>query len=116
MDLHNLLHFLALRMDSHAQQEIRSYAHVIGNEIVARWVPLTWEAFQDYRRQAMNLSRIEAEIITALGRGGEEGRQQARIIAEAAGWLTAGPRGLKRHRERIECEQKLERLNLPRPW
>ena len=49
MDLHNLLHFLALRMDSHAQKEIRDYATVIGREIVARWVPLTWEAFQDYR-------------------------------------------------------------------
>ena len=39
MDLHNLLHFLALRMDPHAQLEIRSYADVIGREIVARWVP-----------------------------------------------------------------------------
>ena len=41
IDLHNLLHFLALRMDSHAQQEIRDYATVIGEEIAARWVPIT---------------------------------------------------------------------------
>lgn len=44
-DLHNLLHFLTLRMDSHAQLEIRQYATVIGSEIVACWVPVTWEAF-----------------------------------------------------------------------
>jgi thymidylate synthase (FAD) len=44
IDLHNLLHFLTLRMDPHAQQEIRSYAVVIGEQIVAKWVPLVWEA------------------------------------------------------------------------
>jgi thymidylate synthase (FAD) len=49
-DLHNLLHFLRLRMDDHAQEEIRAYAAVIGEEIVAKWVPLVWEAFTDYRR------------------------------------------------------------------
>ena len=116
MDLHNLLHFLSLRLDEHAQLEIRSYADVIGNEIVSRWVPLTWEAFQDYRRGAMFFSRLEAEIIAALGKGGQDGAEQARQIAAAAGWLRAGPRGLKRHRERQELEAKLDRLNLTVPW
>jgi thymidylate synthase (FAD) len=116
IDLHNLLHFLALRLDPHAQWEIRSYATVIGGEIVARWVPLTWEAFLDHHRGSLVLSRIEAEIVAALGRGGEEGQQQARMVAEAAGWLAGGPRGLKRNRERQECEAKLARLNLPVPW
>jgi len=45
VDLHNLFHFLWLRMDAHAQWEIRQYANVIGQEIVARWVPMAWEAF-----------------------------------------------------------------------
>lgn len=45
IDLRNLLHFLRLRMDAHAQEEIRRYAIVIGTEIVARWVPMTWDAF-----------------------------------------------------------------------
>lgn len=45
IDLHNLLHFLQLRMDAHAQQEIREYANVIGYKIVSQWCPLTWEAF-----------------------------------------------------------------------
>ncbi|MHB9041560.1 MAG: FAD-dependent thymidylate synthase, partial [Melioribacteraceae bacterium] len=52
IDLHNLLNFLALRMDSHAQLEIRSYANVIGNEIVSKWCPIAWEAFKDYRMNA----------------------------------------------------------------
>ncbi len=69
IDLHNLLHFLALRMDPHAQQEIRDYADVIGREIVARWVPLVWEAFEDYRLGASFFSRIEGEILAALGAG-----------------------------------------------
>jgi thymidylate synthase (FAD) len=49
IDLHNLLHFLHLHMDAHAQQEIRAYAVIIGEEIVAKWVPIVWEAFLDYR-------------------------------------------------------------------
>ena len=69
MDLHNLLHFLALRMDSHAQKEIRDYATVIGEQIVSRWVPLTWEAFQDYRFGAKYYSRIEHEILAAITKG-----------------------------------------------
>jgi len=60
IDLHNLLHFLDLRMDEHAQEEIRAYANVIGYDIVAKWVPVTWEAFLDYRRHATRLSRIES--------------------------------------------------------
>src|SRR5437868_13981262 len=72
IDLHNLLHFLNLRMDSHAQEEIRSYATVIGEEIVAKWVPLVWEAFMDYRRDSMHLSRIEKEVVRALIAGSPE--------------------------------------------
>jgi thymidylate synthase (FAD) len=54
-DLHNLLHFLRLRADPHAQWEIRAYAEAIG-EAVADWVPMTWEAFRDYRLEAAQLS------------------------------------------------------------
>ena len=89
MDLHNLLHFLALRMDPHAQQEIRDYATVIGREIVARWVPLVWEAFQDYRMGAVFFSRIEHEIMAAIGGGDLE---QAAAIAREAGWLKMAKR------------------------
>ena len=113
IDLHNLLHFLSLRMDSHAQEEIRSYAQVIGEEIVARWVPWTWEAFLDFRHHASFLSRLESEIVAALGKN--DGAA-AIAVAEAAGWLKRGKKGLLRHRERQECEAKLAAWNLPIPW
>jgi thymidylate synthase (FAD) len=113
IDLHNLLHFLALRMDIHAQEEIRAYATTIGEKIVARWVPLTWEAFLDYRRESLQLSRIETEIISAIGRNDIS---SALDLAEAADWLTTGPKGLKKNRERQEMETKLEQLNLQVPW
>jgi thymidylate synthase (FAD) len=63
IDLHNLLHFLALRMDSHAQQEIREYATIVGREIVAKLVPYTWEAFEDYRLNAVTFSGGELDIL-----------------------------------------------------
>src|SRR5258705_13395891 len=62
IDLHNLLHFLSLRMNEHAQHEIKYYADVIGNEIVRRWCPITWAAFKDYRLNAMSLSAREIAI------------------------------------------------------
>ncbi|MBU8871604.1 MAG: FAD-dependent thymidylate synthase [Gemmatimonadales bacterium] len=114
MDLHNLLHFLALRMDSHAQKEIRDYATVIGQEIVARWVPMTWEAFHDYRFGAMYFSRIESGIIAAIGKGEAE---EANTLAKAAGWLKpARNGGLVPNRERLEFSEKLRQLNLQIPW
>jgi thymidylate synthase (FAD) len=61
-DLHNLFHFLSLRMDSHAQYEIRVYADQIG-DLTRQWVPLAYEAFEDYRLGAAALSREELAII-----------------------------------------------------
>jgi len=65
IDLHNLLHFLGLRMDSHAQHEIRQYATIIGEQIVKPLFPMVWEAFEDYRLGAMTLSKVEVECISA---------------------------------------------------
>jgi thymidylate synthase (FAD) len=48
VNLHNLLHFLGLRGDAHAQWEIREYARVL-LDVVAKWVPLTHAAFRNYR-------------------------------------------------------------------
>jgi thymidylate synthase (FAD) len=114
IDLHNLLHFLALRLDDHAQWEIREYARVIGHEIVRRWCPLAWEAFVDYRLEAAALSRVEAEVVGALLRGEPDAAVGA---AEAVGWLVRNERGaLKRHRERTECEAKLAAFGCAPPW
>jgi thymidylate synthase (FAD) len=63
-DLHNLLNFLSLRADAHAQYEIRVYAEAMA-ETVRAWVPLTWQAFLDYRLHAATLS---AGMITVVRR------------------------------------------------
>jgi thymidylate synthase (FAD) len=63
-DLHNLLHFLALRADPHAQYEIRAYAEAMF-PVLRAWVPLTWEAFLDYRLGAVTLS---ASMLACLRR------------------------------------------------
>ncbi len=62
IDLHNLMHFLALRADSHAQYEIRAYADVM-IDILKAWVPLTYQAFTDYRMGAAELSAQGLDIV-----------------------------------------------------
>ena len=63
IDLHNLLHFLFLRDDPHAQYEIQAYAEIILNKIVKRWVPYTYDAFKEFQLESYNLSRTAIEII-----------------------------------------------------
>lgn len=64
-DLHNLLHFLSLRADAHAQYEIRAYAEAM-LEAVKRWVPLTFEAYEDYIAGSLRLSRQGAAVVRRL--------------------------------------------------
>jgi len=113
IDLHNLLHFLSLRMDSHAQDEIRSYANAIGNQIVSKWCPIVWEAFIDYRMDGLSLTRIDLEVIKGLLAGN---RADAITAAKSAGLLQESEKGLIRSREREELEGKLLMLGLPVPW
>lgn len=65
VDLHNLLHFLSLRADPHAQYEIRAYAEVLC-DMVRQWVPHAYEAFEDYVMEAETFSRQEMDVIKAL--------------------------------------------------
>lgn len=65
MDLHNLMHFLDLRLDEHAQKEIRDYAEVI-EKLVALYFPMSYEAFVDFIRDAYTCSRMEVEFLTKL--------------------------------------------------
>ncbi len=65
MDLHNLMHFLDLRLDPHAQKEIRDYAEVI-EKLVALYFPISHEAFVDYVRDAYTCSRMEVEFLRKL--------------------------------------------------
>ncbi|MBI2825291.1 MAG: FAD-dependent thymidylate synthase [Planctomycetia bacterium] len=115
VDLHNLLHFLSLRMDDHAQWEIRQYATTIGQEIVQPLFPFVWEAFVDYRLQGMFLSRLDREVIARLMRRlAEAGRATATeedfLAVQDESWA-----GLKRSREREECRAKLGSLGLLPP-
>lgn len=113
IDLHNLLHFLVLRMDSHAQFEIRSYANVIGHEIVRRWCPIVWEAFIDYKMRGSTLTRLEIDVIRSI-QSGNPG--QARELAVKFGLLPPPGQEIKRNREREDLEAKLMLLNIPVPW
>jgi len=113
IDLHNLLHFLVLRMDSHAQFEIRSYANVIGHEIVRRWCPIVWEAFVDYKMRGSTLTRLEIDVIRAIQSGKPD---HARGLMVKFGLLPPPGQEIKRNREREDLEAKLMLLNIPAPW
>ncbi|MEZ4385914.1 MAG: FAD-dependent thymidylate synthase [Nannocystaceae bacterium] len=93
IDLHNLLHFLSLRLDPHAQLEIRAYAEAMA-AFTKAWVPLCWEAFDDYRREALQLSRLEIlalrrllagdDELTAIAASGLKGREEREFVAKLA--------------------------------
>lgn len=68
IDLHNLLHFLNLRADSHAQYEIRVYAQVM-LDMVKQWVPHCYEAFMKHQKDGENISGPALEIIKKMLKG-----------------------------------------------
>ncbi len=112
VDLHNLLHFLSLRMDSHAQWEIREYATTIGQQLVRPLFPLVWEAFVDYRQEGMFLSRLDRELIARLmthlaAAGRSQATEEDFLAVQDPTWAD-----LKRSRERDECREKLRQLRL----
>ncbi len=113
IDLHNLLHFLALRMDSHAQKEIRDYANVIGRIAEERF-PVIWEAFRDYRLEAMQLTRLDIAVIqaaTALTVESGTAIEDVCTLKEAA-INAAIERVFDNKREAGECREKLQQLGL----
>jgi thymidylate synthase (FAD) len=112
IDLHNLFHFLSLRMDAHAQHEIRQYATMIGNEIVAKWCPIAWEAFVDYRLNGIFLSRLDQEVIQKCQ---TQNTEDVMILAKSLGWLDDDHKP-KRSRERDEFESKANALGITIPW
>lgn len=96
IDLHNLLHFLSLRMDEHAQREIRIYAQAMGR-IVQECMPWTWEAFEEYRLGAMSLGKSERDVVGRLLRG--------ETVSELPAIIAKGGR-------RREFEEKLQSLGV----
>jgi thymidylate synthase (FAD) len=65
IDLHNLLHFVRLRADSHAQFEIQEYANVL-LDVIKMWVPYTYDAFVEHVRDAVTLSKTATEVIRRM--------------------------------------------------
>jgi len=113
IDLRNLLHFLALRMEAHAQEEIRTYAATIGNEIVSKWCPIVWNAFQDYLFNSIELSKQEIAIISRMQAGDKAG---ARTVAEEYGLVPPPGQEMKPNLERKEIETKMKLLGIRPPW
>ena len=93
VNLWNLLHFLGLRADPHAQYEIRVYAEAM-LDVVARWVPVVHEAFRDYVMGAASLSAQQLAVVraalagpgpvdaAAMGVSGREARELLDILPE----------------------------------
>jgi len=113
IDLHNLLHFLELRMEKNAQLEIREYANIIGNEIVKRWVPIAWEAFEEYILTSKEFSGFELKLISLLANGKQNEAVEA---AKDYGWIKYKDDKLTFNMERWEFEGKLNDLKIPIPW
>jgi len=97
IDLHNLFHFLRLRMDAHAQYEIRVYGEAMA-EIAKAVVPAAWEAFEDYMLHARRFSRKELVALRAM---------LSTMTPEPATLEAAGLKG----READEFLTKLEELS-----
>ena len=127
IDLHNLMHFLRLRLDASAQKEIREFAQVLA-KIVKVWVPHTWEAFVDYRLEAESFTRLDMEMARALielkaAQDHDVTPAYNKVISlgKEFGWLHGAgatrDQPLPRSREREEFEVKYTRLtgSLP-PW
>ena len=82
-DLHNLLHFISLRADPHAQYEIRVYADAL-RDILERWTPLAARAFEDYRLFGAELSRQALDVVRRRLRG--EAVDQSKSGMSAREW------------------------------
>lgn len=76
VDLHNLLHFLSLRAEAHAQYEIRVYAEAM-LDIVKRWVPAVYDAFVDYRLGGAHLSAKGLDVVRRLLAGENVGQDES---------------------------------------
>jgi len=87
IDLHNLLHFLRLRADSHAQYEIRAYAEIM-LDLVQKWVPHCFEAFMKHRKDGKELSNKALEVIKKMLKGEKIDQENSGLSAREWGELT----------------------------
>lgn len=109
IDLHNLLHFLSLRVDPRAQWEIQQFARVIA-AMVKRVAPISYEAWVDYDLESRPLTRVERGVLSQLVAADDEGltaREGGRVTTEAMASAGLSPREIR------ELVEKLERPGHP---
>lgn len=111
-NLHNVFHFLQLRLDAHAQYEIRVYAEAMA-QIVRAVAPVAFEAFEDYQLHSERLSRLELGVLSHLL--GTPSEDSVMKVLPAAWRERTSDGQLKRNRERDEFLAKLKRLAAKRP-
>jgi thymidylate synthase (FAD) len=110
IDLHNLLHFLSLRVDPRAQWEIQQFARVIAG-IVKRVAPLSYEAWVDYDLESRPLTRAERVVLSRLveadegGVRAKEGGAAGRDDLEAAG---LSPREVRELAEKLQAPEHVD--------
>src|SRR4029450_10607056 len=90
IDLHNLFHFLSLRMDPHAQQEIQDYAWAMF-ELIRPIVPIAAEAFEDYQLGGIHLTRLEIEALRTGRPLASDNKRENAEWEEKKGRLTNAP-------------------------
>ena len=78
VDLHNFMHFLSLRADSHSQFEIRAYADIL-LELLKKWVPITYDAFCSYKLNSADLSAEALEVIKKFIKGKKVKRENTSL-------------------------------------
>ena len=77
-DLHNFMHFVSLRADSHSQFEIREYGMVL-LKILSKWTPLTYKAFLSYRLNSAELSMEAIEVIRKIIAGNKVTKNTSKL-------------------------------------
>jgi thymidylate synthase (FAD) len=109
IDLHNLLHFLTLRVDSRAQWEIQQFARVIAG-MVKRVAPLSYEAWVDYELGSEPLTRVERDLLSRVVEGDDNGiraRDGASLSMDEMKAAGLSPR------EALEMMEKLSAPSIP---
>jgi len=109
IDLHNLLHFLSLRVDSRAQWEIQQFARVIAG-MVKRVAPLSYEAWVDYELGSEPLTRVERDLLSRVVEGDGNGiraRDGASLSMDEMKEAGLSPR------EALEMMEKLSAPSIP---
>lgn len=118
VDMNNLMHFMGLRSDKHAQLEIRVYSDTILHQIVKPLFPTLYRAFIDYRLEALTLTRLDQIVLQeiTLPSYSESPRNQLlfdTVVNNLVHWVGTLPVEWlpdKKCRERDECRDKLSRL------